>query len=651
MYVVLPDRPCFCCRSEKANKLQYLAYQFAGLAQHVYTRIGNSMGITYDTTKEAQELRRNVWLAPVLSRLQRSCVLFSAAEAEEQIEEQRTAGFDKLLKRMRFHISPEYTLATDRSAPRDFSGALPAWNLAHFVQKVLRNSVLGVDLQVLEEKVTPVLRESIAERMKAVIRPLEQVTLSGHGASTAKEMKVVDQLVNVAHDSVAAVLVLWQVRYNIVGVPTPAVQLSGTSGDAEVMRVKDYLRPVVLRSVVDGAPVKASALLESVPSAMRHDVSFEVEELARRLQPSPGLYNVALLAEAVRGTASEEFRALSTYNVDADQIPAVSRDDMYSFVLSAVLVHFLRGASGGEDLLYEHLLAFAALEESWGVREPRAAASKALQTALVEVATSSQLDKPSAADSGEELGERIVLVEKALGMLLRLPEGDGNRCRAVALEKVLDHLLPGKSTDVEQNGRTTLTDAVEAATRTAVLLGVTSTIAEDLLRPRKLAIFDRSVKDLLLNADVATSMPALVELFAMQVRASAQAVGMSAAEATARAAHLAAATLASFLLTAHSDGAKLAGAKVDAVLTKGMYIAEHPFWRQQEQELSITQTSVLKEAVQMVVAKLGRSATPELMRSLDRVRARFAAAAGAVGAHEVIGTGKPDHIHFVGFLK
>jgi hypothetical protein len=606
------------------------------------------MGITYDTTKEAQELRRNVWLAPVLSRLQRSCVLFSAAEAEEQIEEQRTAGFDKLLKRMRFHVSPEYTLATDRSAPRDFSGALPAWNLAHFVQKVLRNSVLGVDLQVLEEKVTPKLRESIAERMKALIRPLEQVTLSGHGASTAKEMKVVDQLVNVAHDSVAAVLVMWQVRYNIVGVPTPAVQLSGTSGGAEVMRVKDYLRPVVLRSVVDGAPVKVSALLESVPSAMRHGVSFEVEELARRLQPSPGLYNVALLAEAVRGTASEEFRALSTYNVDADQIPAVSRDDMYSFVLSAVLVHFLRGASGGEDLLYEHLLAFAALEESWGVREPRAAASKALQTALVEVATSSQLDKPSAAESGEELGERILLVEKALGMLLRLPEGDGNRCRAVALEKALDHLLPGKSTDVEQDGRTTLTDAVEAATRTAVLLGVTSTIAEDLLRPRKLAIFDRSVKDLLLNADVATSMPALVELFAMQVRASAQAVGMSAAEATARAAHLAAATLASFLLTAHSDGAKLAGAKVDAVLTKGMYIAEHPFWRQQEQELGITQTSVLKEAVQMVVAKLGRSATPELMRSLDTVRARFAAAAGTVGAHEVIGTGKPDHIHFVG---
>ena len=114
-----------------------------------------------------------------------------------------------------------------------------------------------------------------------------------------------EDMLNIGHSAVAATFAIWQIRHNIVGVP-----------DAEGKPEKDFLRPVQLTSL--------AAAMESLPKILRNEVLFTVDEVASRLKASDTLQAASAVAHAVRITASEEMRALITYNSDEDDWP-VSR--------------------------------------------------------------------------------------------------------------------------------------------------------------------------------------------------------------------------------------------------------------------------------------------------------------------------------------
>jgi hypothetical protein len=143
----------------------------------------------------------------------------------------------------------------------------------------------------------------------------------------------VEDMLNLGHSALAAVFLQWQIRYNLVGVPAPALaeraRVTERSGakdpvapaiGTETVYVKDFLRPVVLASQI--------TVMESLPKRLRDDSKFSVEEIAGRLKPSDQLQAASLLSFAVRTTGAEEFRALITYDADSDDISS-NRDSIY----------------------------------------------------------------------------------------------------------------------------------------------------------------------------------------------------------------------------------------------------------------------------------------------------------------------------------
>eukprot|EP01035_Chromulina_nebulosa_P018821 gene18821-24595_t len=180
-------------------------------------------------------------------------------------------------------------------------------------------------------------------------------------------------MLNIAHSCVAAVFSIWHVRFNIVGV-TVTTNPTETSTKPEVVVVKDYLSPVIFTSY--------EALSDSLPKYLRNEVYNNVKDLTKQIECSSFIKAAALLASSVRITASEELRALLIFNSDPDDWPG-SRDNAYIAVLATVLTNYILCTSNEkptnqstgqfkyERILYENLIAMAALEEAIGVREPR----------------------------------------------------------------------------------------------------------------------------------------------------------------------------------------------------------------------------------------------------------------------------------------
>jgi hypothetical protein len=265
-------------------------------------------------------------------------VRFSAGSVEERVEEINNAALDAMIDKMRLQIVPRYklsssassasgqltdsadsavstdatvaTVATDATESADCTGlsevsgvsgvgvrrSLPAWDLAAFVLKVLRNSMGALSteegLSSLESKVNRMFRNSISPRMRDLLRPLESVALNQPTFLSADEASQAEELLNIGHEGVAAVFAIWQIRHNIVGVTDLK------TGDVK----KDYILPV---NLVDprGVALPTGVVLDSVPECLRSDAKFNVGNLDN-LEPSALLEGVALLSHAVRETAS-----------------------------------------------------------------------------------------------------------------------------------------------------------------------------------------------------------------------------------------------------------------------------------------------------------------------------------------------------------
>lgn len=265
--------------------------------------------------------------------------------------------------------------------------------------------------------------------------------------------------------------------------------------------MKDFLRPVSFSSV--------DALLASVPVASRDYVVGALLELVERLDPPPALHTAAVLAEAVRASAAEDFRSLLTFNTNPEDWPA-SRDDAYVGVLGSLLGEALLAPTFDLQVLYENLVAMAALEETMGVREPRAACAAGYSLALSHIAL--QLLGSNVA-APADLSTRVQQAEQALGMILRLPDGIGPQCRLSAFKSSVNWVIDG-SGGVGKGG---LKEIEGVYPKLAEMLQISASVAAGYVNPLGQAKFDKFVGSLLMNADLAVTIPEMGPVFRQQV--------------------------------------------------------------------------------------------------------------------------------------
>lgn len=524
----------------------------------------------------------------------------------------------RLLQQLQIAISPKYVLdgfhlqgpassylqSTD--SPTVVVKEYPPWELASFVLKVLRNIVSTVDVSELESKVHRLFLDGLSSRMHRLVGPLEQLYSTRGLFLTAADDEQVEEMLDVGHESVGALILLWHVRSNIVG-----------TNNAEGSSVKEFLRPAMLYNS-NGEVRKLTSMMESLPKDQRSNAVYEVRELTERLNPPTALEAAALLATAIRDSAGEQFRSLSTYNIDLDR-QSINRDRVYITVLVEVLINALSTSTLREDYLYENLIAMAALEETIGVREPRSSCSEAylsaLKFAVLQLMETEALDV--IVDRVAGLQQRVRDIELALGMLLRLPEDDGAQVRTQALREIVNTII--RNSDAK--GRNSLEDVEQNYRWIAEVLLIDPTIAKRYVAPLGLARFDKTVRGLLLNADLAISLPDLGATVEQQVLSIASNLMISADEAERRIVYLAGAVLSSLLEVGFEENQKMNYARTDAMIRKAFVMYKHPLLvRLQSKDQS---RDIREVGLKISIVKLGSSFTMDLIRVLDGSRQRY----------------------------
>ena len=571
---------------ERGERKEFICYQFAGLIRSMYARLSKGLGGQYNQPASVEKVRLDNWVSPVYARMQRRFIRFQAVEVDTKLREMTNEAFDRLLQRLEIQLSPRYLI----TGPRDdkefeivpdeelMSSAqlrtYPPWELANFILIVLRNAIVATEMENLETKIKFLFRESIANRMRYINLKLEDMYYSQQLVLSKDQASMVEEMLNLGHEAVAAVLSIWQVRHNIVGVvvndavseimppPSPSSSWASPEGDTPKVRTRDYLRPVTFTGGKAG-------VLASIPVHMRREVLSAVNDMAEAAaaesntgaggKPDGALETVALLGHALRTTASDDLRALSTYNRDVSEQPK-DRDAIYIATLSSVLAEALAAPRFNRQWLYENLLAFAVLEETISVRQPRAACEvsfrRALelaalrlvsrQTATADMESASITAGNSAVESIADMPERIAVVEQALCMILRMPATGLPTARMTAFKSAINRMLKGERGADRQIGQesalgrgvTVGSELVPAGTgavgtagglsgllevqrkykQLASLLHIEASEAERIVRPLGRERFDNAVAALLKGADVAVSMPELGSTFEQQVR-------------------------------------------------------------------------------------------------------------------------------------
>jgi hypothetical protein len=279
-----------CCnyiRYSQSARQEYLAYQLAGLVKRSYSRISRGLGKSFDMSTSTQDMRINNWVSPVFARLERRIVRFTAGNVEDKEVEINSSAFIKLMDKIKLEVTPRYSVSGENLRavyikPEEGSSSsldaphYPPWELANFITKLMRNIVVAVEVKGLESKLNLAFKTLISDKMRSLGKPLEKIYESKQSVLTPKGTQQVEDMLNLGHLAVASVFTLWQMRYNIVGVP-----------NAEGTFIKDYLRPVSLTS--------EGGALESIPKVLRAEVGFIVEDFSETLGPSEELGAVAIL--------------------------------------------------------------------------------------------------------------------------------------------------------------------------------------------------------------------------------------------------------------------------------------------------------------------------------------------------------------------
>lgn len=608
--------------SQSSNQ-EFLAYQHAGLVFRTYSKISRGLGSDYDTSTQAIDMRTNSWVSTVYARLQRRFVRFLAANVEEIVEEQNAASFERVIGRMKVDVVPKYSLSKEEA----FSGTgeeaeYPAWKLTASLIKIIRNIITEEDMERLEPSLSRQFQNEISVKMRSLSRPLAAIAAEEEdkyagkmitSSVNTKQAQQLDDFLQSGHESVAAVLSLWQVRHNIVGVP-----------DSEGKVVKDYLRGVSFAG--------ADKMLEAIPQKVQKEGVLDiVQQLELDLsadgavEVSDGLRSAAVLAHAIRSTASDDFRSLITYNADTSDIPA-SRDELYSLLLRSVVESALDPSAPpkSSEWVHENLVAVAALEETVGVREPRAACVGAYQAALLSVCQGAlaNVQEPGGAEAFADLSARAQQVEAALVLINRLPADVLGPCRTRTFKAAINSIMDSVASEdgTFAGGR----ERVEADyPRLAALLRVPLETAQGFIAPLGQERFDKAVGRVLMNADLVLGKEEEGRKYRDSLMRLAGDVMMPAEVAQQRVLLLGGVVVESMVEAALEEHRRMNEGLAEAALKKAGNLQRHPLWAAFEAaDGGGKPYDVAPIASKMVVSRLGLPLVSEVLRMLEAQRKR-----------------------------
>jgi gas vesicle protein len=124
-----------------------------------------------------------------------------------------------------------------------------------------------------------------------------------------------------------------------------------------------------------------------------------------------------------------------------------------------------------------------------------------------------------------------------LGMVLRLPEKAGKKARMDAFRESVDKIIESAN----ESGLSGYKEVDELYPKVAEMLDIDIEQARAYVAPLGQSKFDKSVGSILMNADLAVSMPEMGEMFRNQIKELAEDVMMSQEEGDQRTIFLAAA--------------------------------------------------------------------------------------------------------------
>lgn len=581
------------------------------------------MGMGYDTTEGVQEMRLNHWVDPVFKKMQTLCPGFNTLSVEERLEEMYASAFDEMLSKIKLELSTKYMLPDTTISAKESNTTHPSWEYANFISKLIRNTFSNIELSTLDNKVLRMYQSELSTRMRRVGHQIEKIASDNRIAAADKDIVAVEDMLNIGHLVVAGVYTIWHVRYNIVG----------TKNEDDVL-VKDYLLPITMYDF--------DKTMKCVPKHMRTEILSDIQLQVDKYPHLPSYLKAAMvLSHAVRITAAEDYRALITYNANSDDWPD-SRDDVFVAVLSAYLSSILTSTSqttstttttDGVDnanneysvVEIDNMIAMAALDESIGAREPRAAVSKAytlaLQNAVQSLFTISTDgdDLPAAIN---ELKKRIQRTELLLSTCLRLSEGSGVKCSQAAFKSVVESIINVPNS--ASSGQSSFKRLEKLYPVAAQALSVDQKVAQAFVIPLGLRRFDKSVGGMLMNADLSYSMPEMGDAFQSQLHEMAEDISLEKTIADKRVVKIAAAVLQSFLESILEETRRANFKNVDTVLAKSFYLCQHPLVLKLETESVNTdlKVSVVASAVEATSLRLGSSLFVELLRSVETAKQR-----------------------------
>eukprot|EP00981_Chlorochromonas_danica_P012063 scaffold4399_cov175-Ochromonas_danica.AAC.13 len=551
------------------------------------------------------------------------------------------------------------------------SNDYPVWQLTSFIVRLLRNVLPTLSIDSLESKVLQLFRETLSERIKKAGRairalpPLDQVlhqhhdqdgrdgrdgSGDGRGGSQQSLDKLEEQVchqaekaLNVGHEAVATILSLWQIRSNIIGLPNPAAATSTSSsgsskkdlGGGGSDRIKEFIKDMDLTS--------RDTVLAALPSTLRQDAELNLRGTLRHMKASDDLAAVAHLAYAVRETAGEEMRALVTYNMDSDEV--VPRDEVFGAILTSLITEaLLTPQQLPRKWLLENLVAIVALEEILACREPRATTERsyslALRLALRHLMTHQQQQQQQTQSGSNTLlpvatlpsdwSDRVKEIEQAITLLLRLSDEACSQARWQAFRDSINELIEGEDPPIAMK------KVRENFPWIAEKLLIDYQQAENYVIPLGMTRFDKTVGDMLMNADLVLSLPEMGQIFRQQLEELGTAAGMTLDEVYGRSVYLAGAVLTT-LLTATLEQSRAAGGgtggpggvsqRVQMLLRKAYTVYQHPYlklvqeMRQQDKNNSNNNNgNIVNIGLMMTIVSLDASLVMELIRLLDQNR-------------------------------
>jgi hypothetical protein len=513
--------------------------------------------------------------------------------------------------------------------------------------KIVRNVVAdGNDKSRLEAKLVRHFQNVLSTKMRKASKSLSELAINEvipwktiipknekERIEFEESIPIVEDMLNLGHSAVAAILTIWHVRHNIAGV------YDTKTGEY----IKDFIKPIVFTSfdkTVEGIP---KVLIKEGVKAMVEEI-FD-SAIVDSNNCSPLMKGASLLAHGIRSTASEELRAVVTYNSDSINFSS-SRDTLYSSVLGSLLVYAINAPILEEQEFLENLIAVAALEETIGVREPRNACILSYGNALSSVAENLAI-KIENADKVyldidplvQEMSNRVDFIQNALIAICRLPDDDIKVIRQRAFRKTIDSLMSATNTNSDSDanndvkagnfmtGRKRIENVYEYV---ATMLGINHKNARAYIQPLGEARFDKRMGSIFMSADLVTSGDAkgFGDMYYQQMIRLAEDLMIPIDQAKTRSSLLAGVVFESLIETALEEYRRTNIDNTYLVLKKAYHLDNHPLWDTIAENQSNDDSGngnengidICEVGTKMCAARLGLPLVQEIVRMIDSLR-------------------------------